>query len=204
MWGLFRCSASPNCRAKHRNVPLGAVQKVLRCSANFGLGPWGGEQARVGPKGRWTDSGSVTQPAATQPTATPPATRKLQSMSMCPWGCHRACFDAPPAQIVGQSISMCHWGRAKGFAMLREFRVGAGDVTTGWQETWLPGGVGTWLPGGGGMCLPGGVGDVSIGRWWDVAAGRLGSVMEGRGGGFASRKGLFGDGFVGCGAEFCK
>ena len=72
--------------------------------------------------------------------------------------------------------------------MLREFRVGAGDVTTGWQET----------------CLPGGVGDVSIGRWWDVAAGRLGSVMEGRGGGFASRKGLFGDGFVGCGAEFCK
>ena len=38
LWGLFRCSASPNCRAKHRNVPLGAVQKVLRCSANFGLG----------------------------------------------------------------------------------------------------------------------------------------------------------------------
>ena len=44
------------------------------------------------------------------------------------------------------------------------------------------------------------------GEWsaGDVTTGRLGSVMEGRGGGFASRKGLFGDGFVGCGAEFCK
>ena len=97
-----------------------AVQRVLRCSANFGLGLGEGGQARVGPMGRWTGSGSatlptVTPPTATSPIATPPATRKLQSMSMCPRGCYRACFDAPPAQIVGQSIAMCHWGPCKGF-----------------------------------------------------------------------------------------
>ena len=59
-------------------------------------------------------------------------------------------------KLSGKASQCATGGRAKGFAMLREFRVGAGDVTTGWQETWLPGGVG--------MCLPGGVGDVSIGR----------------------------------------
>ena len=84
----------PKSSGKASRCATGAVQKVLRCSANFGLGPWGGEQARVGPKGRWTDSGSVTQPAATPPAATqpiatppaatPPATQKSQSMSMCP------------------------------------------------------------------------------------------------------------------------
>ncbi len=35
--GTYGCSASPNCRAEHRDVPLSAIERGWRCSANFGL-----------------------------------------------------------------------------------------------------------------------------------------------------------------------
>ena len=38
LYGLIRCSASQNCRAEHRDVPLRGVLRGWGCAANFGLG----------------------------------------------------------------------------------------------------------------------------------------------------------------------
>jgi len=158
----------PKSSGKASRCAIGTVQRVLRCSANFGLGPWEGGQARVGPMerwtgsggpmGRWTGSGSVTLPTVTLPTVTPPQPENRKA-------CQCAPGDATgPVSMLCQPKSS---GKASPCAIEVVQRVlrcsanfGLGGVRDCWaawecdcRAAWgmcLSGGGGMWLPVGGG------------------------------------------------------